>query len=912
MTHLASQPSRPSSQGTADRTAAPRNLTLTRVMASLVCSLRLMTFLSSVAIPARALTLADDPDPKVDFATEVRPLLMTRCVSCHGPDKQEGGLRLDSADAARQGGDTGPAVVPGDLDASLLVKAIRFDDPNFQMPPKDRLADSQIATLTRWVRQGATWPAMTTEPPSPTGPTSPIGPAKNDPRNPIRQLFGAERLALWSLTHPRDSLKPHAPAPSLAAETIDPLIASPLATAGIDPAPQADRRTLIRRLHFDLIGLPPSADDVAAFTGDPSPDAYERLVDRLLASPHYGERQARFWLDVVRYADTNGYERDEFRPLIWQYRDYVVRAFNADKPFDRFIREQLAGDELVPDGPPQNADHADARIATGFLRLGQWDSTAAIFQEEDRLRAEMMADVTNTTAAAFLGLTYSCCQCHDHKYDPLSQADHYRLRAFFAGVEPHDDLVVELPDGMAQIDRHNAELDREIEPLKQQLAALDEKSETDKPRRDELTGQIASFQSKKLKPRVASGATDSGPSPPTTLVLYQGSFLDPRDEVPPGFPSLLDPSPATVKPPRENSSGRRLALADWIASADNLWTARVIVNRAWQQHFGVGLVATPNDFGLTGAEPTHPELLDALAVAFVNDGWSIKRLHRAIVTSAAYRRSSRHGPANASDSSDTTDSPNATGPRLDPDNRWLWRQNARRLDAETLRDSLLAVSGLLRYQQGGKPIWPKVPDELLHAQPAILEAIEGKDDGRLQGWFTDPDEATDVRSLYLVRKRCLPIPLLQAFDLPDTTVSCARRDTTVVAPQALILLNNPSSLRYAESLADRLLASPWGQTPPSPDQLVTQIFRSALCRDPDADESRLAIDLLDRHAAIHAATAETQPPGAPAANAQDTNSEKANANETAQPPAGPNPAHRAAVVDLCRAILNLNEFVYID
>jgi hypothetical protein len=902
MTHPTSHLSRHS----ADRTASPRNSTVTGLIASTVSSLRLLTFVGLFMIPARSLTLADDPEPKVDFATEVRPLLMSRCVSCHGPEKQEGGLRLDSADAARKGGDTGPAIVPGHLDASLLVQAIRFDDPDFQMPPKDRLADSQIATLTRWVRQGATWPAMTAEPSSPNGvtspngPTSPIGPAKDDPRNPIRQLFGAERLALWSLAHPRDSLEPHAPAPSLAAETIDPLIDARLADAKIDPLPQADRRTLFRRLHFDLIGLPPSADEVAAFTGDPSPDAYERLVDRLLASPHYGERQARAWLDVVRYADTNGYERDEFRPLIWQYRDYVVRAFNADKPFDRFIREQLAGDELVPDGPPQSADHADARIATGFLRLGQWDSTASIFQEEDRLRAEMMADVTNTTAAAFLGLTYSCCQCHDHKYDPLSQADHYRLRAFFAGVEPHDDLVIELPDDMAQIDRHNAELDRTIEPLKEQLAALDEKSEADKPRRDELTDRIAKLQSEKLKPRVASGATDSGPSPPSTLVLYQGSFLDPRDEVSPGFPSLLDPAPATVKPPRENTSGRRLALADWVASPDNLWTARVIVNRIWQQHFGVGLVATPNDFGMTGAEPSHPELLDSLAVAFLNDGWSIKRLHRAIVTSAAYRRSSH------------ADSPDASGPRLDPDNRLLWRQNVRRLDAETLRDSLLAVSGLLRCQQGGKPIWPQVPDELLHAQPAILEAIEGKDDGRLQGWYTDPDEATDVRSLYLVRKRCLPIPLLQAFDLPDTTVSCARRDTTVVAPQALILLNNPNSLRYAESLADRLLTTAWENAPPAPDRLVTQIFRSALSRDPDADESRLAIDLLDRHAAIHAATPQAQPPDPPAATAQQADSQVANAKETAQRLASPNPAYRAAVVDLCRAILNLNEFVYID
>jgi mono/diheme cytochrome c family protein len=1024
--------------------------TMTRACSSLPLSIALASLFAGVD----ALRADDVETRAVDqFVQTVEPLLKSKCVSCHGAEKQEGDLRLDSLAAALKGGESGPAVVAGDPAKSLLVKAVRFDDPDLQMPPKNRLQDEQIKTLTAWIKAGAVWPrpvlvlfdeeepflttlskgeakarferadthrgklAVAVTPrekyaeqiadwklpiretpkdgefrylrfawkklggggamlevaregnwppakaspapggryvagpnetgmdaiavgdtaptdwtvvtidlwkdlgdchvtglslmasgrgetlfdamllagstvdldawspgrgelafkptPKPTqGPTPKlevIGTAMEDPRNPIRKLFSGERLGLWSLK-PVDSSASADQQDAFSTTKIDEHIQKRLAAAGLKPAPAADRQTIIRRLTFDLTGLPPTPEEVAAFIADKTSDAYKTLVNRLLASPRYGERQARLWLDVVRYADTNGYERDEFRPLIWRYRDYVERSFNADKPFDRFIREQLAGDEIV-NGPPRDQDEADALIATGYLRLGQWDSTASIFQEEDRLRAEMMADVTNNAAAAFLGLTFSCCQCHDHKYDPLSQADHYRLRAFFAGVQSRDDLIVETADKLEQIKRHNAALDAQIDSLKAEQSKLGNDTEQDKARRAELEKQVASIAAQKLSPLVTMGATDAGPAAPVTRVLYQGVFREPRDEVSPGFPSVLFPGSAAIEPPRGNTSGRRLALANWIASADNPWAARVIVNRVWQQHFGTGLVATPNDFGLAGSPPTHPQLLDALAAAFVEDGWSIKRLHLAIVMSNAYRQTAIPSRPVA-----------RSGEKVDPDNKLIWRQNIRRLDAETLRDNLLAVSGLLKKYDGGKPVWPAVPDELLHAQPAILEAIEGKDGGRRQGWYTDPVEATDVRSLYLIRKRCLPIPLLQAFDLPDTTVSCARRDTTVVAPQALMLLNSPAAVRYAEAFADRAAGAVKKlEFDRAAKPLVTSIFQLALARDPAAEELELSRDLLLRHAKQHrsAGVAESQ-------------------------------VERRALIDLCRAVFNLNEFLYVD
>ncbi len=795
-------------------------------------------------------------DDSARFVEDVLPVLQAKCVSCHGPQKQEGGLRLDSLAAARKGGESGPAIVPGQIDKSLLVKAISFRDLDLQMPPKQKLSDKQIQSLTQWVKAGAVWPQTIPISSGDETQATAIGDAFTDKRNPIRKLFRGERLDLWSLKQPR----------GYGSDRIDAFILKRLAEVGLQPSPAADRRTLIQRLTFDLTGLPPSVEELAAFVADKTPDAYQKLVNRLLDSPRYGERQARLWLDVVRYADTNGYERDEFRPLAWQYRDYVIRSFNQDKPFDQFVREQLAGDELV-DGAPKTPAEADMLIATGFLRLGQWDSTASIFQEEPRLRAEMMADLTNTTASAFLGLTMSCCQCHDHKYDPLSQADHFRMRAFFAGVTSRDDLAISLAAEQAEIDQHNADLDQQAAALKTEQEKLDK---ANKQRHEELKAKLVELTSKKREPSRAMGATDSGATAPATHVFDQGDFASPRAEVSPGFPSFLTPAAAAIQPPRANTTGRRLALAHWIVSAENPWTARVIVNRIWQQHFGKGIVETPNDLGFSGARPTHPELLDWLAVEFVKRGWSIKELHRLIVNSETYRRRSTGGsPVSA----------------LQASRLHYGTQNIRRLDAETLRDSLLAVSGLLKPYDSGKPLWPAVPEELRHAQPAILEAEKGGDGGRMQGWYTDPIEQTDVRSVFLVRKRCLPIPFLQAFDLPDTTVSCARRDMTVVAPQALMLLNSPEGIRYAQAFADRVQGS---STKLSFDddaqtgKLIATIFEQALHRHSTPDETSLATAFLRRHRDQHALK---EPPDR---------------------------APKLALTDLCRAVLNLNEFAYID
>lgn len=809
-------------------------------------------FVSCVCVVARA---TEDSS----LAVQAQRILVTKCVSCHGVDKQEGNLRLDSLTSAKSGGDRGPAIIPRDLPQSLLIRAVLFADADLQMPPKQKLPDSDIRILSDWVQMGADWAEIPGSTPSSIAGQG-TGDAFTDAENPIRRLFHGERLDLWSLQKPVKSEVPVG-----REHPIDAFIAHRLQTHQLQISPEADRRTLIRRLTFDLTGLPPTPAEVESFAGDSSPGAWESLVDRLLGSPAYGERQARLWLDVVRYADTQGYERDELRPLAWQYRDYVVRSFREDKPWNQFIREQLAGDELVQ-GVPQTPAEADQLIATGYLRIGQWDSTAAIFQEEDRVRAETLADLTNTTASAFLGLTMSCCQCHDHKYEPLSQADHYRFRAFFAGVNFEGDIPVALVSEQTAIEAHNAAIQASVAELKSRRETLDAGREENRQAVEDLDRQMTELESQKRSLPKALGVREQGPDAPATHVLSQGDHLSPREEVAPGFLSVLSPGAAKISPPREDTSGRRLALANWIASPENPWTARVIVNRVWQQHFGTGLVATPNDFGYTGDRPSHPELLDWLAVTFMEQGWSIRELHRRIVLSVTYRQSSQDRPE---------------GRPVDPENRLLWRQNRQRLDAETLRDSLLSVSGLLRPCSGGDSRWPAVPEELLQAQPGIAEALEGKDDGRRQGWYTNSPEETDVRSLYLIRKRCLPIPFLQVFDLPEATTSCARRETTVVAPQALMLLNSPEGLRFAQALSARVLHAGSGQnSTETTRQSVSQLFQFALQRNATAEEMQLAEDFLHRHTAAHSSAGKT--------------------------------AEQLALTDLCRAVLNLNEFVYVD
>ena len=1020
------------------------------------------------------------------FATQIRPLLEQKCLSCHGSDKQKAGLRLDSRAALLKGGDHGPAIVPGDTAKSLLLQAVRHATKDLAMPPKEKLADKDIAALEAWVKNGAPWPepvavlfedepafltalnngngkarlvtddvfrgksalgitplqrdnpkipgwnfairkqpqpgqfrylrlawkkrgggsalielarngawpdakdpkgryvagpnttgwaaisVATTTPVawtvvtvdlwkdigeftltgiSPTcdrgeealfdsillGPTREsldaytpgsgqlafqpaprkLGDAFTDPENPIRKIWRGERLDLWSLKTP---VRPTVPvirnSQFVIRNSIDSFLLAKLAEKNLTFSPEADRRTLIRRLSFDLLGLPPSPEEVHAFVNDSSPRAYEQLVDTLLASPRYGERWARHWLDVVRYADTNGHERDEFRPEMWRYRDYIIRAFNQDKPYDQFIREQLAGDELLA-GPPRSPAEADQLIATGFLRAGTYDSTASIFQEEKKARNELMADLVNTTGSAFLGLTFSCANCHDHKYDPISQADHFRFRAFFAAVKPRDDTPIDLAPEQDAIKTHNAALDAKAADTQKQLAAvlaparerltaerraklpadiqellkiddakrddatkkklqphLDKLKLTDKEitaalndaekkRHADLTASLDELKKGRRAFTVAQSMTDAGKSAEATRIFFQGDPNEPRDEVPPGFLSVFDPSPAPIRAATGDTTGRRRTLAEWIASPENPFTARVLVNRLWQHHFGAPLFANPNDLGYAGPKPTHPELLDWLATEFVARGWSIKAMHRLIVTSTAYRQ--RSSTFQSRDTRSTAAPVVGTPGVHDPANHLLWRQNPRRLDAETMRDSLLAVAGRLRIYPGGRPLWPPLPDEILKSQPGVLEGLEGKDGGRRQGWYPDKEENCDVRTVFLIQKRSVPLPFLQVFDLPDTTFSCARRDVTTVPPQALNLLNSDFSLRAAKHFAARLTREAGTDS----KRQIDRALWLALSRAPTPGEHQQAAAFLATHG-------------------------------------------EKSLTDFCRALLNVNEFVYVD
>lgn len=770
--------------------------------------------------------------------------------------------------------------------------------------------------------------------------TKPIGDAWSDPRNPVYQTWNGGRLDLWSLKQPQRATIP----PPVAAfpkswheQPIDRFIAAKLTERELLPAAEADRPTLIRRLTFDLIGLPPTKAEVDAFVADNSPDAYEKLVDRLLASPRFGEHQARWWLDVVRYADTNGFEWDEFRPEMYRYRDYVIRSFNADKPYDVFLKEQLAGDEQQRSSP-QTADEVDRLIATGFLRLGPWDNTGKIFQEEAKNRNELLTDLTNTTGSAFLGLTMSCCNCHDHKYDPLLQTDYFRLRAFFAGVQFKDDVVIEKPDEAAAIEKHNQVVDKQLKEIDAKIAeilkpareklvadrrealpeeikailAIDKAQRTDEQKalikphqknlkvsdddaaaasdeaiqnqRSEFVSQRSSVDATKRKAQVAWGMIDEGPDSPATHVFEQGDFTEPREQVEPGFFSYLWPENADIDRPQDQpTSGRRTTLAKWIASNRNPFAARVIVNRLWHHYFGRGIVATPNDFGYSGERPTHPELLDWMACELVapsdesSTPWSLKRMHKAIVMSAAYRQSSI---PNADETGSKSLAP-------DPDARWLSRHRVRRLSAESMRDALLATSGSLLAYEAGPAKWPPIPEEILLGEPSIYEARTEGGTHVPQDYFGQPEEETWVRSVFVVQKRCMSLPMLRPFDLPDNNVSCARRDSTTVAPQALTLLNSEFTRRMTHQAADRVLAmAPAPGEGPRYQQLAETAFKMILSRSPNQEESELAASLLERHTAEHRARLEEE-----------------NKDEAAL---------RAAVVDLCRVLFNTNEFVYVD
>ena len=586
---------------------------------------------------------------------------------------------------------------------------------------------------------------------------------------------------------------------------IDAFVLAKLEAKGWQTALPAGPRAILRRVYLDLTGLPPTLDEQDRFLRDPSPAALDRLIDVLLARPAYGERYARHWLDLARYADTNAYERDALKPSVWRYRDYVINAFNADKPFDRFVKEQLAGDELAD-------ATAETVIATGFHRLGPWDDEPA---DPATDRFDQLDDIVSTTSQVFLGLTIACARCHDHKFEPLTMADYYRTLAVFAPLKrPQDGRTdLDVPAAFGAGRRALAERDRAITELKRK---------TDAARL--LAGGTFNFASaeiealKRRTPDPVRGyfLTENSPTPPDTHILLRGSATRPGGKVGPGVPVVLAEKQPEFLKPDEYTTRRRLSLANWIASPDNPLTARVIVNRVWQWHFGHGLVRTESDFGTHGEEPTHPQLLDWLAGWFVEHGWSIKKLHRLILQSNTYRQSSNASGSAASD---------------DPDNKLLWRYPYRRLEVEAIRDSILAVSGRLNREMGGPGVFLPIPKE----------ALEGHSDPKTV-WKPSGEWAASRRTLYAVLKRSLTNPLLETLDLCDTARSTAKRNTTTVAPQALTLFNGEFVNRQAAYLADRLEA----EAGPDVGKQIDLAYRLALCRPPTEREVELMRAFLTR------------------------------------------------------------------
>jgi len=688
---------------------------------------------------------------------------------------------------------------------------------------------------------------------------------------------------------------------SPAATPVDAFLLAKLGERGWTYAPEADRRTLLRRLSFDLIGLPPTPEEIAAFEADPRPDAYERQVERLLASPHFGERWAMHWLDVARYAESNGYELDGERPHAWRYRDWVVQALNANLPYDRFLTAQLAGDLLAQDDP-------DARIAVGFHRCGPIHQVGGNVDPRE-VRDELLTEMVTGFTAAFLGLTVRCAKCHDHKFDPISQAEYFQFEAFFARVKTAEVQLVSVAE-MARYTKAQAEHQAKKTALKLQIEQIDSPyraklraakiaklppevqaafaakqrspeqqklvadfspvvkvtweeilpalSAEDRERRIALRAQLHELDRRAPPPVPQAWTLSDSPGERQAAILKRGDYKRPGPKVSPGFPAVL-PQPTTAPQDRRD-------LAAWFTRRDHPLTARVLVNRLWQHHFGQGLVRTPNDFGTKGDPPSHPELLDWLAVEFMESGWDMKHLHRLMVLSAAYRQASH-----------VTPSPEVQ--RHDPDNRLLSRMNRRRLEGETLRDALLAVSGQLTGWLGGPMV--RVPLE-----PEVYDLIftEDEPDGL---WPVDLDERQHTRrSIYLFAKRNVRQPLLEAFDQPDTLHSCPVRPVSTFAPQALILLNGPQTNQAALALASRIA------TDPDP---VCRAYLLTLGRAPTAKERATAETFLDEQTALLR--------------------EELRERKPIRIPAGPEtiePARLAALADLSLALLNRSAFVVVD
>ncbi|ODT98534.1 MAG: hypothetical protein ABS79_05745, partial [Planctomycetes bacterium SCN 63-9] len=722
------------------------------------------------------------PARAVDYTVQVKPILTKHCVTCHGEAKPRGGLRLDTAKSAMRGGKGGPAIVAGKADESELIASLSGEGSTERMPlNRPPLSEAEIKILKAWIDQGAQ------------------APANEIPGKP-------EKTIHWAFVPPVRSPVPSVSRPESARNEIDRFILARLDREKLAPSPEADRATLLRRLSFDLIGLPPSQRELAEFVADSRPDAYERAVERLLDSPHFGERWARPWLDEARYADSNGFNIDAPRS-IWKYRDWLISALNRDYPFDQFVIDQIAGDLRTGSTP-------DQIIATGFHRNTPINQEGGI--DVEQFRIESIVDRVATTGTVFLGLSIGCAQCHDHKYDPISQNEYYRLFAFLNNVD-EPDYEIGTPERFANRERVRgeiADLHRELEAkfpdldarekawegaLKlefTQAQAADVRATFDTPREKRTPVQrklmielmlglepafksfgdrLKSLNAKEPKFVTTMIVRERVKDPRVSYIHLGGDFTRKGATVTPGVPAVL---PAISRSEGEDHPPNRLDLAEWLADRRNPLTARVIVNRLWQMYFGRGIVETDNDFGTQGTPPSHPELLDWLACELMDRGWSLKSIHRLIVTSATYRQSSFARP---------------DGQAVDARNRLLWRQSRLRLDAELIRDSALAVSGLLTRVVGGPSVFPPQPD-------GVMTLGQMK-----RSWVADTGPNRYRRGLYTYFWRATPHPFLTVFDAPNGTQSCTRRLRSNTPLQALTLLNDQSSIEISEALAGRIL-----------------------------------------------------------------------------------------------------------
>jgi hypothetical protein len=932
--------------------------------------LRIATALLGLAV---AVTLTTMAQTAAVSDKEVQPLLEKKCFQCHGDNLKMANLDLRSRESMLKGGDSGAAISPGHAADSLLFKRITGQmQPQMPMAPLPHLSDAEVTLLKNWIDQGAQWTAAPLTPFN-SGPGDKAGASYSEYKE---RIITDEMRQWWAFKKPVRSPLPKVTPERWQKNPIDAFIKASMDAKGLTPAPEADRTALIRRLYLDVTGLLPTPAEVDAFVNDPSPKAYENLVDKLLASPHYGERWGRFWLDVVRFAESSGFEHDRNIATAWRYRDYVIKSLNDDKPYNQFVIEQLAGDEL--DNPT-----SDSLTATAFYRVGP----RVRFREKDNpyYRYDYLDDILRTTFGGFMGLSVHCARCHDHKFDPITRMDYYRSVGMFFGYVNYDHLLVpkaqadefvaqrkdilrqmaplkaaitqlEAPYKRRQFEANLKKLPEDVQiavttPVEKRtqgqkllaaqfesgldvdpdanaeddmapivLAATDDNyyhyaqpgevrptrstlklSEADEQKRKELQDQLAALQKKMPKtPAAVEGVRDGdyrlAPDGPGDIPLpgksradygitccylpepgrefhipdvhfgANGLALEEDAKGPVVQPGLLQvlvakgTTPKVTDPPNRPdyvTSGRRRALAEWIASADNPLTARVITNRLWYWHFGTGIVSTPGNFGKMGTAPSHPELLDWLATEFIRQGWSIKQMHRLILNSETYKMSSAFY--------------DATNEQKDPTDTYLWRYPVRRLEAETIRDVILSASGKLNLKAGGPSFFPSTPESVRVGYAA----------GRWDLTKEGPD--TWRRSVYSYWKRGMKFPMFDVHDQPDPNVTTERRNVSTVPTQALTLLNNEFTLMQARFLAERVIQEAGSDNTAQ----VRQLYRITLGRQPKESELRSDLEFVGKE-------------------------EKAEASRATGAATTENDAHLHALSRLAHVMVNSNEFVYIN